>query len=452
MRRRSAIGLLLLSLGGVAACGRTELASACANGFSPDGGTDGCCPDGYQYGAATNTCVCHASSCCPAPYLWNAAQQACSCEGQACCPSGSTFDAVAQGCRCTSSGCCPEGFAYDADAGVQACVCQSDSCCPANYLFDSIRNVCFLADDAGCPNSYSYNPAVRACVCTGSACCPSGFIQAPAGNRCICDPSNPNACPANNACNPTSGACQCLNDLGCPTGDYCNSAGSCQSASSCTTNLDCPQGTYCNITSNVCIQPTVASCAVDAECSFGLVCQGGACVSGCYTTSDCPIQGNNAQPEAACVGANLAVSPPVLGSCQPYCLINDSCPVNSYCDAASGSCSPNADNLNCQSCDQCGGLSNYSCLQFIISGELGLFCGSTCASDSDCPGGFTCSPVILSCQGPGDESCPAPGQCTLLTPVNESPSYYCTGPNGQPYQYFSACAPLSGTCPAEPYP
>ncbi len=199
----------------------------------------------------------------------------------------------------------------------------------------------------------------------------------------------------------------------------------------------------------------MASCAVDAECPFGQVCQSGTCVEGCYTTSNCPFQPSPTQSEPACVGANLGVSPPVLGNCQPFCLSNDSCPPDSFCDTASGTCSSSAGDTNCADCGQdsdCGPAS--SCLQFIISGQTALFCGSTCTSDADCPGGFSCNPVIYGCSGPGDPGCQPPGdvQCTLFNPVNESPSYFCAGPDGQPYQYFSACSPLSGYCPASSYP
>src|SRR5208283_3322183 len=114
-------------------------------------------------------------------------------------------------------------------------------------------------------------------------------------------------------------------------------------------------------------------------------------------------------------------------------------------------------NANCMTCNvntDCGP-SNYSCLQFIVEGQTALFCGSTCSTDADCPSGFECGGVIYGCDPA--QGCPAtpdgtPVQCLLFNPVNESPSYFCAGPNGQPYTYFSACSPLSGVCPALPYP
>jgi hypothetical protein len=494
MTRLASIRLCLLAaalFALAAACGRTTLGGLCPAGYDVDGGTcqcltdegcpagyvcnggtcdcrsDSCCPAGYQFSLDSNACVCHASACCPSEYTWNAAQQMCSCGSQACCPGGYAFDTIAQGCRCAADFCCPVGFAYDSDAGADYCVCQADSCCPANYIFDSTRNVCVCAENSCCPANYTYNASVRACVCSGDACCPAGFVQDPTSQRCICDVTNPNACgnPANNFCSATSGQCMCLNDNGCPAGDYCNSLGFCQSAASCTTNLDCPAGDFCNVSTNTCVAIVQGACATNADCNyiqpspipgFAEVCQSGTCIPGCYANSDCPIQPPSpTQPSSSCVGANLGVTPPVLGSCQPYCLINDSCPVNSYCNASNGTCSYNPGNTNCGTCGSsadCG--ANSTCLSFIVEGQTASFCGSTCNTDNDCPSGFSCGGVIYECSGPGDISCQPPANvvCTLFNPVNEPQTFFCAGPNGQPYVYFNACAPLSGTCPADPYP
>jgi len=491
--------LLLVALvaGGLgAACGRTALGGLCPEGYDVDGGvcqcltdvgcpagyvcnagtcdcrSDSCCPTGYQFSLESNACVCHASACCPAQYVWNSAQQMCSCGSQACCPAGYTFDSLAQGCRCAADFCCPVGFGYDADAGAQDCVCQADSCCPVNYIYDSTRGTCVCAESSCCPANYNYNASVRACVCAGNACCPAGFVQDPTTQRCVCDSTNPNACgnPANNYCDQASGSCKCLNDNGCPAGDYCNSLNFCQSASACTTNLDCPVGDFCNVNTNVCTGVVPGACATNADCNyiqpspipgFGEVCQSGFCIPGCYADADCPIQPTAADlPKPSCVGANLSVSPPVLGSCQPSCTSNDSCPVNSFCNP-DGTCSYNPSNLNCQGCanqpGDCNSQSNYSCLQFIIEGQTALFCGSTCNTDADCPSGFGCSGIIIQCVPGTTNTCPPPADgtavtCQAFSPVNEGTTYFCTGPNGAPYVYFDACAPLSGVCPASDYP
>jgi hypothetical protein len=481
------VALAFLAL--LPACGRTALGGICPEGYTADGGicqcltdegcpagyvcnggtcdcrSDECCPTGYQFSLDSNACVCHATSCCPAQYVWNAAQKLCSCGSQACCPSGYVFDAVAQGCRCAAGFCCPVGFGFDTDAGAQDCVCQADGCCPVNYFYDATRNACICGEDSCCPTNFSFNPAVRACICSGDACCPAGFIQDPVAKRCVCDTTNPSACPANNTCDAVSGSCKCLNNSGCPAGDFCNTAGSCQSSSSCTTNLDCPSGTFCNVNTNVCMP--VGPCAADADCNFGQVfgsvCISGACAPGCYTTSDCPIQPaaqNVSKP--SCVGANLGTSPPVLGSCQAFCLTNDSCPVNSFCNSATGTCSFNPGNQNCQPCldapSDCNAQTNYTCLGFIIEGQQELFCGSTCATDADCPSGFTCGGVIEGCDPTGaapqcnPESDGTPTQCLGFNTVNQPVSYFCSGPDGQPYVYFNACNPLSGFCPASDFP
>jgi hypothetical protein len=468
----------------VPACGRTALGGICPEGYTVDGGvcqcltdegcpsgyvcnggtcdcrSDSCCPAGYQFSLDSNACVCHDTACCPSQYTWNSAQQSCSCGSQACCPAGYVFDTVQQGCKCAADFCCPVGFGYDADAGAQECVCEADGCCPVNYIFDSSRNACVCAEDSCCPPNFTYNASVRACICSGDGCCPAGFIQDTTAKRCVCDVNNPNSCPANNTCDATSGSCKCLNDNGCPAGDFCNSAGSCQSSSSCTTNLDCPGGTYCNVNTNVCV-PLGVECATDPDCNFGQtfgsVCQNGTCVSGCFSTSDCPIQPTSPNvSKPSCVGANLGVSPPVLGSCGPLCLTNDSCPVNSFCDTSTGTCFFNPGNLNCAPCNvspDCGG-GNYQCLSFLVEGMQQGFCGGGCSSDADCPSGFDCGNIIYECPG---GTCPAtpdgtPVQCLEFSPVNEGQTPICAGPNGEPFVYFTACGPLSGFCPASGFP
>jgi hypothetical protein len=484
---------LLIAVAGLAflaACGRTALGGICSESTGVDGGavcecltdtgcpsgyvceggtcecrSDGCCPAGYQFSLESNACVCHDTTCCPSQYVFNASQQVCSCSGQSCCPSGYLFDTVAQGCRCAADFCCPVGFGYDADAGAMDCVCQADSCCPVNYVFDATRNACICGEDVCCPVDFSYNASVRACICSGDSCCPTGFVQDSNAKRCVCTPSG---CPANTVCDATSGGCQCLNDQGCPAGDFCNSAGSCQSASSCTTNFDCPSGNFCNTNTNVCSPVAPRACATDSDCNyiqpnpvpgFDEVCLSGVCVPGCFSTTDCPIQPSSpAVSKPACVGANLGVSPPVLGSCEPFCLSNDSCPVDSFCNATTGSCSTNPANANCASCvglpGDCNSDPNYLCLAFIIEGTEQTFCGGSCTTDTDCPSGFECGDVIIEC--PGDSCPPTPDgtavQCLTFNPVNEPPTAICAGPDGQPFVYSKACVPLSGFCPASPFP
>ena len=84
--------------------------------------------------------------------------------------------------------------------------------------------------------------------------------------------------------------------------------------------------------------------------------------------------------------------------------------------------------------------------------------GQNCNTDADCPSGFTCGGVIESCNPNGTAPvCPtlndgSAAQCLAFSTVNEPVSYYCSGPDGQPYVYFSACNPLSGFCPASDFP
>jgi hypothetical protein len=470
------VALLAASAG----CGRTALSGICPEGYSLESGecqcvtdegcpagyvcnagtcecrSDGCCPAGYKYSQDSQACVCHDTACCPKEYVWKDAAQECDCGSQICCPGGYVFDDVAQGCRCAADQCCPVGFLYDAVA--KQCTCHDDSCCPVDYHWDENRASCVCAKDSCCPANYAYNASVRACVCVGDTCCPAGFKQDPVAKRCVCDPAQAaTACgdPAHTFCdNPGSGACKCLDNQGCKAGNYCNGLGFCQSAAACTSNIDCPAGSFCDVLTSTCIP--AGPCVIDAECPSGDVCLNGTCTSGCYVTSDCPITPPTPQQsKPSCVGSNLGVSPAVLGSCQPFCLINNSCPVNQFCNAATGGCAIDAADTDCLTCNtnqDCG--ANGNCLTFISEGQQQSFCGTTCTTDDQCPSGFNCGGVIFGC-APG-AGCPQPGgtpvSCVLFNPVNDVPQYFCAGPDGNPYVYFNACAPLSGTCPAVPFP
>ena len=72
------------------------------------------------------------------------------------------------------------------------------------------------------------------------------------------------------------------------------------------------------------------------------------------------------------------------------------------------------------------------------------------------PSGFDCGSVIFSC-GSALATCPAvTGQtitCKGFTVENEDgQKFFCTDSTGQPHEYFKACAPKSGFCPATPAP
>jgi hypothetical protein len=77
-----------------------------------------------------------------------------------------------------------------------------------------------------------------------------------------------------------------------------------------------------------------------------------------------------------------------------------------------------------------------------------------CTQSSDCPSGYDCGSVIFSCGGLGGFCQSIPGDtvsCKAFLVENEvGDQYYCADSSGQPHEYYRACAPNSGFCPATP--
>jgi Cys-rich repeat protein len=392
-----------------------------------------CCPAGYQYSNDAQNCICHDQRCCPDDHIWLADAGMCTCNGQNCCPlQGYTFNSNpdAGACECTSDLCCPNGFTL---ADKDLCKCASDGCCPIDHSYDPITGNCVCATDDCCPMNYKYSAAVRACVCVGDTCCPTGYKKDPMGERCIC--IDDASCGTGNVCDAASGSCRCTSNAGCKPGNFCNALGYCQSIAACTSNVDCPSGLFCDTTTNKCI--VNGPCTLDSQCPEGQICNAAtaSCKPGCRTTADCPFK-------KSCQNHQ----------CVDFCLDNDYCPVNQFCDTSSGSCSTHSGRSDCDDCSTgiCGGAGH--CLEFISEGQTNSFCGEDCMTDAECPSGFDCGPVIFSCDGALSVCPDVPGTtitCKGFMVENEmGEKFYCTDSTGQPHEYFKACAPQSGNCPA----
>lgn len=465
MNRLASIALVV-----TAGCARTALNPECPIGYTHDGekcvcATDQgcprgmsceqgscvcrsseCCPQGYLYSSESERCVCRDQACCPADHLWVEKEQRCACGDQDCCPQGYQFDTDAGACQCAGDGCCPQGFRFDLEKG--SCQCVSDGCCPffvqtdagvGNYRYDSAKKDCVCASDECCPENYKYSQAVKACVCVGDSCCPDGYRKDPERERCICVPGR---CGTGRECDTVSGSCRCTSNAGCRPGTYCNAMGFCQSITACTSNLDCPLGTFCDVTANSCIP--LGPCTLDEHCPLGNLCNSSlaSCRAGCRRDGDCASK-------EACVN----------GLCLSYCRANPSCPANQFCDAAGGSCAFRSNRVDCADCSgnpmACGSAGNASCLAFIAEGQLRRFCGMHCTAPADCPSGFDCGTVIYTCGGAGSAcgSDPdAPNETItckgFLVENEQGTKYYCADSTGEPHEYFRACAPSSGYCPA----
>lgn len=468
-----------------AGCSRTALFGDCPNGYGrPDGGAcmcttdegcpedyrceehvcqcrgDKCCPAGYSYSTDSQTCVCSSSKCCPVDHRWLADAGRCVCGLEVedggvsedggtiirpvnCCPEGFVFSLESQRCECDGDACCPKGHVWleggpPADGGASLdgglCACASDDCCPVDFRFDPIAKDCVCAKTECCPANHVYEPALAACVCMGDSCCPPGF-QKGMDNRCVCI-SNA-SCAANQFCDPVSGGCRCLNNSGCPANNFCNALGFCQSFASCTSNLDCPAATFCDITSAKCIP--LGPCTLDEHCAMSEVCSALTltCRAGCRSDGDC-------SPKNSCVN----------GLCSFFCRDNTFCPANQFCNTLTGTCAPQPNRVDCSTCAsqlECGNSSVARCLSFVTEGQQNTFCGQICLTDDDCPGGFDCGGVIFSCRSGG--FCEADNgeamTCTAYQVENETgDQFFCADSTGLPHQYFKACAPRSGFCPA----
>ena len=86
---------------------------------------------------------------------------------------------------------------------------------------------------------------------------------------------------------------------------------------------------------------------------------------------------------------------------------------------------------------------------------MGSFCGVHCNTAADCPAGFDCGGVIFSCNA-SFNTCPGlpngTATCLGYTVENEpDEQFFCSDSSG-PHEYFKACAPSSGFCPASAAP
>lgn len=450
------LGLLLL-----AGCSRTALDAPCPNGYrldetlakcvcSTDEGCPtgmsceqgtcvcrdtSCCPAGYEYSTDAESCVCRASECCPKDHLWLPDENKCVCGAQNCCPDGYAFNDATKACECAGDACCPLGHVFDTLTSL--CRCAADSCCPVDYVYDPLSKDCVCAKTACCPANHAYEPSLAACVCVGDNCCPPLYRKD--GNRCVC--IDDASCTLGQFCDNVgpnaSGGCRCRTAANCPPMNFCNSLGFCQSFASCTSNLDCPTGTFCDITTDKCIPN--GPCTIDEHCAFNSICSPLtlACTPGCRSDGDCD-------------GKNSCVN----GVCTFFCRDNTFCPVNQFCDKTTGRCATHAGRVDCNSCgtvSTCGSDLVARCLTFITEGQTNSFCGMVCHTDDDCPSGFDCGGVIFGCSN-GAVCEPVSGDtitCKGYAVENETGTqYYCADSTGNPHEYFKACAPRSGFCPA----
>ncbi len=147
------------------------------------------------------------------------------------------------------------------------------------------------------------------------------------------------------------------------------SVGECDEETSCPDFADCVDGE--------CIRKL---CSNNADCGMEAYCgDDGRCEGGCQSGDDC-------YPGDTC---NIASNTCTAGGCRSTTL---DCGFNEFCDPVAGDCY-DAGGSYCEPCtndNQCGGDGDL-CIN--LGGGYGRFCGMECASEADCPGGYTCNPI-----------------------------------------------------------
>lgn len=141
-------------------------------------------------------------------------------------------------------------------------------------------------------------------------------------------------------------------------------------------------------------------CSAERACSLGSTCVDGTCVEQeCSTSDQCPIE-TYCSPRRTCEAGCEADNDCRFGdgcdvetkTCQTgECLdTHVDCGFGQFCSQA-GECY-DAGGYYCQPCNDdgdCGGNGSYS-ENMCLSGGCGVYCTTT----TDCPSGYTCSPVV----------------------------------------------------------
>lgn len=138
-----------------------------------------------------------------------------------------------------------------------------------------------------------------------------------------------------------------------------------------TVEPECSESVACDFGA-ICVdgQCLVQSCSTSAQCPMEHFCDRGGCTPGCADDVDC-------YPGDAC---NTALETCEQKECRDTRL---DCGYKQWCNELTGDCY-DASGYYCRECNgdaDCGGNGNYC---------YNGYCGVTCATDTDCPSGFSC--------------------------------------------------------------
>lgn len=366
-------------------------------------------------------CVCTSDAMCagnPAGAYCNAFTGRCvgdvaGCKSDGDCADGQFCDAALRTCR-TRKGWC-EPCSQDAECGA------SGDFCIHHPDFASAPTFCAAACGAGgtCPEGRKCAQTEKGQQCvpaTGrcqqvSACnpdsgqrcavdtdCTEGVGQAcdRVRSRCVAAQAT---CVAGQACDPISRQCvaACQQDRECverfADNAYVCVDGTCVHAETCRSDTECAADKWCEIaagaTSGVC-QP---ACTADAECPLGQRClaENGhrRCTPGCSGDSDCPLN-------AVCSGGVCEYATPTGAR---RCQLTNVCAPKEICGSNASDASRYHVCNATETCRACtGGCGAGVCAQiYTPSGSISR-CAFRCATDDECPSGFSCNQMAY---GPG---------------------------------------------------
>jgi hypothetical protein len=325
-------------------------------------------------------------------------------------PAGAQCD---DGDPCTVATTCDQG---GCKGGLQlACddgnPCTSDFCAATNAQSDckhtavpdgtgtcSDANACTTGDTCKAGKCQG-QPGV--CECQTSADCKddgnlcNGVPQC-VGSKCVADPASVVVCPASSnpcvavQCVPATGVCieqsagagkVCSDGNACTAGDTCGIGGNCVGGQAvlCDDGVPCTKD-GCDVAKGCIAEPWPASAGIPCDdnntCTFGDVCDGGACTAGknacqCQTDADCkPLDDGD-----ACNGSLV---------CKGGACVSDGKTV--VCKASSDPCTATA-------CDP----KSAQCVSF--AKPEGSACGSAtaCTSGGQCKGGACVGAVVGDC-------------------------------------------------------